>query len=265
MMNKAQPTAEPEVEDLLASIRKAIAHEASLPADRRPGQGPAITGSMRESWLRRVDDPALATRAGEILELRNRISSQLGRGEPDWPEGTRLPAAAAANGFAGILGGELPMPAQSRTAASNRNATSDPPFLRGGFARSEVPADAGYEGQAQSYADEPSPRHAEPSRGWPEPPPRHYPPLADPRAERGGVAADPGMMSQDSASAASAAFNRLAETLMARATGERPIEDITRELLRSMLKQWLDEHLPGLVERMVREEIERVARRGPLR
>jgi cell pole-organizing protein PopZ len=32
-----------------------------------------------------------------------------------------------------------------------------------------------------------------------------------------------------------------------------------------MLKQWLDENLPSLVERLVREEIERVARRGPQR
>jgi len=29
-----------------------------------------------------------------------------------------------------------------------------------------------------------------------------------------------------------------------------------------MLKQWLDENLPNMVERMVREEIERVARTG---
>jgi cell pole-organizing protein PopZ len=29
-----------------------------------------------------------------------------------------------------------------------------------------------------------------------------------------------------------------------------------------MLKQWLDQNLPGLVERLVAEEIERVARRG---
>jgi cell pole-organizing protein PopZ len=29
-----------------------------------------------------------------------------------------------------------------------------------------------------------------------------------------------------------------------------------------MLKQWLDENLPEMVERLVREEIARVARRG---
>jgi hypothetical protein len=35
---------------------------------------------------------------------------------------------------------------------------------------------------------------------------------------------------------------------------------VVRETLRPMLKSWLDEHLPSLVERMVQAEIERVAR-----
>jgi cell pole-organizing protein PopZ len=43
--------------------------------------------------------------------------------------------------------------------------------------------------------------------------------------------------------------------------GSRTIEDLVRELLRPMLRTWLDEHLPGMVERMVRAEIERLARR----
>ena len=38
------------------------------------------------------------------------------------------------------------------------------------------------------------------------------------------------------------------------------LEEITRELLRPMLKQWLDAHLPGTVERLVQEEIARVSR-----
>ena len=71
-----------------------------------------------------------------------------------------------------------------------------------------------------------------------------------------------GILSGDSVHSVQLAFNRLAETVLARATGERPIEDITRELLRGMLKQWLDENLPRLVEKLVREEIERVARNG---
>ena len=40
----------------------------------------------------------------------------------------------------------------------------------------------------------------------------------------------------------------------------RTLEDLVREMLRPMLKSWLDDNLPGLVERLVRTEIERVAR-----
>jgi len=40
------------------------------------------------------------------------------------------------------------------------------------------------------------------------------------------------------------------------------VEQMTRELLRPMLKAWLDENLPTLVERLVKAEIQRVARGG---
>jgi len=40
-----------------------------------------------------------------------------------------------------------------------------------------------------------------------------------------------------------------------------PIAEITHELLRGMLREWLDSNLPNIVERLVREEIERVVRR----
>ena len=40
----------------------------------------------------------------------------------------------------------------------------------------------------------------------------------------------------------------------------RTLEDLVREMLRPMLKSWLDDNLPGMVERLVRAEIERVAR-----
>jgi len=40
----------------------------------------------------------------------------------------------------------------------------------------------------------------------------------------------------------------------------RSYDDIAADLLRPMLQEWLDENLPTLVERLVREEIERVAR-----
>ncbi len=81
---------------------------------------------------------------------------------------------------------------------------------------------------------------------------RHAPPRADATA----------MISGHSAQAVNSAFSKLAESVMTRATSDRSVEEVTRELLRVMLKQWLDENLPAMVERMVREEIERVARSG---
>jgi uncharacterized protein len=54
------------------------------------------------------------------------------------------------------------------------------------------------------------------------------------------------------------AFNSLAQTVLAQ--NARTLEDLVREMLRPMLKTWLDDNLPGMVERLVRAEIERVAR-----
>ncbi|NYT30151.1 MULTISPECIES: PopZ family protein [Rhizobium] len=44
----------------------------------------------------------------------------------------------------------------------------------------------------------------------------------------------------------------------------RSLDEIAEDMLRPMLREWLDDNLPTLVERLVREEIERVAR-GPRR
>jgi len=42
--------------------------------------------------------------------------------------------------------------------------------------------------------------------------------------------------------------------------GALTLEQITRELLKPLLRSWLDAHLPALVERLVQEEVERLAR-----
>ena len=44
--------------------------------------------------------------------------------------------------------------------------------------------------------------------------------------------------------------------------GGPTIEDLVREEIRPLLKEWLDAHLPPLVERLVRAEIERVVGRA---
>lgn len=42
-------------------------------------------------------------------------------------------------------------------------------------------------------------------------------------------------------------------------SGETSLEGLTRELLRPMLAEWLDQNLPGMVEKMVQAEIARIA------
>jgi uncharacterized protein len=46
---------------------------------------------------------------------------------------------------------------------------------------------------------------------------------------------------------------------------DRTLEDVVRDMLRPLLQTWLDEHLPQLVERLVREEIARVVGEAGLR
>jgi cell pole-organizing protein PopZ len=70
------------------------------------------------------------------------------------------------------------------------------------------------------------------------------------------------MISPETTSVAASSFNRLSEQISGRESTERSIDDLARELLHPMLKQWLDQNLPRLVEKLVREEIERVARRS---
>ena len=59
---------------------------------------------------------------------------------------------------------------------------------------------------------------------------------------------------------ASSAFGQLARTVSMPAEG-RVLEDVVRELLRPMLKDWLDANLPAIVETAVQSEVERIARR----
>ncbi len=74
------------------------------------------------------------------------------------------------------------------------------------------------------------------------------------------AAAEEPLVSTQTNQVVSAAFDALSASLAAQ--GAELAENMTREILRPMLKAWLDEHLPSLVERLVRAEIQRVARGG---
>lgn len=70
--------------------------------------------------------------------------------------------------------------------------------------------------------------------------------------------ADRGLLSPTTTAAVDSAFNSLAHTVLVQ--NSRTLDDLVREMLRPMLKAWLDDNLPNMVERLVRAEIERVSR-----
>jgi cell pole-organizing protein PopZ len=88
------------------------------------------------------------------------------------------------------------------------------------------------------------------SQGRPQPAPE---PAWNPPAD------DDGLVSAPAASRAASAFDQLASSLVMPKDG-RTLEDVVHELLRPLLKAWLDENLPGIVQKAVDAEVERIAR-----
>jgi cell pole-organizing protein PopZ len=78
------------------------------------------------------------------------------------------------------------------------------------------------------------------------------------------------VISEETSTTATAALTELARAANARDYGDgkpksdadRILEQLVREALRPQLKAWLDENLPGLVEKVVRQEIRRISQRA---
>jgi cell pole-organizing protein PopZ len=114
------------------------------------------------------------------------------------------------------------------------------------------------------------PDHAKPDIAKPELPkfemPRREAPQRESRPEPARPPTPPvlrgadqeGLLSPRTTAAVDLAFNTLAQTVLVQ--NSRTLEELVREMLKPMLKAWLDDNLPSLVERLVRAEIERVSR-----
>lgn len=71
-----------------------------------------------------------------------------------------------------------------------------------------------------------------------------------------------GLLSDAPAQTIGSALARLTgQTRLRRQADAATVEGLVQELLKPMLKEWLDENLPKMVERLVREEIERLTKR----
>lgn len=122
------------------------------------------------------------------------------------------------------------------------------------------------EPQFRTISSEPDVMFAEPEpepepQPEPEPAAQYSVPTPDPLPEAHPLHTEPvdrPLLSSSASAAVDTAFASLAHTVLTH--NARTLDDLVKDMLRPMLKAWLDDNLPGLVERLVRAEIERVSR-----
>jgi uncharacterized protein len=264
-MNRADKvTAAPKADDLLASIRRAINEEgmddlASRREPQRQFERPRLVSDRAERQA--------ADRTG-IAALREKISRELSQAEPEPVNGhAKAPTLSLSQSlFATLLGGERQETAlPSSPALIPAGSPGEMPLSQaapvGRGLQQPLPlaprltSSAGANPPLRSAFDEPG-RNA----GYR--PPFGQSAIGIRSFQPSGRPAPDAMISPETTSVAASSFNKLSEQIFGREGTERSIDDLARELLHPMLKQWLDQNLPRLVEKLVREEIERVARRS---
>lgn len=174
------------------------------------------------------------------------------RAEPSAPIGTVLDDAAVVE-LHDMLGEEAVTPALTSPAAEPRRTTEGLQAVARAMA-AQAPEQAA---PAPAASAAPTPAiSAEPVAAPREPAPQAVS-AAD--AEK---ASQTQLVSVDTGARVAASFEALSHAV---SSGNlRSFDEIAEDLLRPMLQSWLDDNLPTLVERLVREEIERVSR-GPRR
>lgn len=214
---------EPSMEEILASIRRIIADDQALPLTPRP----------------------------TVADLRAVVTEPAGRA-PAPPEPPRRSSRPRPDGREAELMSKLAGNVSDRKA--NEDKAADRP------AASEEAAGK----QAASAAKvEPFPA-AGTQRGSVAAPAERTPAAAPQSAPTGAAISstpsDQRLLSPTTDASVASSFNALAGTVFLQNSGQ--IEKVAREMLRPMLQRWLDDNLPMIVERLVRAEIERVARGG---
>ena len=260
-VNPMQPTAppardqrgyEPSMEEILASIRRIIADDQSLPGRPPAAETPGLAEPAPPSRppalpdvhvLRPVDGPTeLATPIVPAAIERPivPVAAPMTRETATKPEAPVEPPSFAAHGtiapqFATPEGPVVP---------------HDPPQaapLR------EEPEQASADGHEVDRSHESNPKSAasratDQAIDYDKPLGRHEPIPFEPAS----------LISPSTDHAMVAAFNMLAASRLTENTEE--LLAMTRDMIRPLLKTWLDDNLPSMVERLVRAEIERAAR-----
>jgi len=242
-MTQPAKVQEPSMEEILASIRRIIADDEAKPA---AAEKPAAAAPPPK-----VEPPPPAARPAM-------------KSPPPAPPPAAKPAAAAP---------KSPPPAPAPASNSQDDIDSLLASLDEATPAAEIRPSPQPEADVFELTDDmalpepaatPSFRKVEPQDDveFTEARTRAPEPMREPVREREPPAIETAPMQQiisgTTMRAVESAFNSLANTVLS--NNARTLEDLVKEMLRPMLKSWLDDNLPGLVERIVKAEIQRVSR-----
>jgi cell pole-organizing protein PopZ len=253
-MTQPAKAQEPSMEEILASIRRIIADdEAKPPAAEKPAaaaapakpEKPAVAPPAKAPAMKEPPRPAAPAPPPAVV---NPPAPPPKPAPPPAPPPAPAPAASnSQDDIDALLNGldEVTMPEEIRPPLPDADvfeltdemaveAPPEPP--QPAFRKVEPQDDVEF---AESAAA------------------RHRQPAFEPPALESSSPSQP-ILSRSTVSAVESAFNTLANTVLS--NNARTLEDLVKEMLRPMLKSWLDDNLPGLVERIVKAEIERVSR-----
>jgi cell pole-organizing protein PopZ len=141
-------------------------------------------------------------------------------------------------------------PSMEEILASIRNIIADDPARDAALKRQQAPAPT-----PQIVYSKDAPDANAPTVVWRRPQAVE----AEPAADANGIQhSEESLLSPEADEAVALSFGALSANLEVRSA--ELADSMVRDMLRPMVKQWLDDNLPSLVERLVREEIQRVAR-----
>lgn len=229
-MTMAQPSSvqrEPSMEEILASIRRIIEDNESSRKDEKPVQ----TQEPLRAADAEVNVPA--TPAPAVAESQPQPAS--GPSEFSRPLPQAVKTAELANDIVSLRPAPKPV-------TGDAGAGSDRAAFNGADGVSRAAGIAAAEEAETRVREETMVQVSE---------------SVPPASAASGPAP---ILSEQSERKVAMAFSELSEAYQA--VRRKSLADAVEDMLRPMLRDWLDENLPQLVERLVREEIERIARGG---
>jgi cell pole-organizing protein PopZ len=265
-MTQPAKVQEPSMEEILASIRRIIADDEAKPPTAEKTSSPAAAPAAAA----KPEKPAAAAPVAKPPVMNDIPPSAIPAAQ----------AAAAKAPVKPVAPPPPPPPPRAAPAPAASNSQDDIDALLNGLdeattaeeVRAPLP-----DGDVFELTDEMAVAPPQPPRPPPQPPfhkiepeddleftetaasrAMHRQPVFEPPPLETPAPPPQQILSRSTVSAVESAFNSLANTVLS--NNARTLEDLVKEMLRPMLKSWLDDNLPGLVERIVKAEIERVSR-----